>query len=60
VHLSRLDVYATSADVGLTPLEQDAKGKAAQEVKQLYKFICQQVHKSESPHAKAEKLTTGA
>jgi chromosome partitioning protein len=60
VHLSRLDVFATSADVGLTPLEQDPKGKAATEVKLLYKFVCQQVHQSRSPHAQAETLATGA
>jgi chromosome partitioning protein len=59
VHFSRLDIYATSADVGLTPVEQEPDGKAAAEVRKLYKFIIEQSHKSESPHVKNAELATG-
>jgi len=45
IHWSRLDVYGTSADVGLTPLEQAPEGKAADEIRRLYKFTCQQIRK---------------
>ena len=60
VHLSRLDIYATSADMGQTPLEQEPKGKAASEVRGLYKFIRQQVNKLRSQHVKDAKLAAGA
>ena len=60
VHLSRLDIYATSADIGQTPLEQEPKGKAASEVRALYKFIRQQVNKLRSQHVKDAKLAAGA
>ena len=60
VHLSRLDIYATSADVGLTPLEQEKKGKAAEEIRSLYKFTCQQVNKLRNPHVKNARLATGS
>jgi chromosome partitioning protein len=61
VHLSRFDVYATSADVGLTPEEQQPGGRAALEIRELYKFISQQVHKLRSVHVeKNAKLATGA
>lgn len=59
VHLSRLDIYAETQTTGTTPLEQDPKGKAAHELTQLYKFISQQLHKSESPHVKNAELATG-
>ncbi len=45
VHWSRLDIYGTSADIGLTPLEQAPESKAADEIRSLYKFTCQQVKK---------------
>ena len=60
VHLSRLDIYAETQTTGTTPLEQEPKGRAAVELKELYKFISSQVHKSESPqHVKTRKLATG-
>jgi len=59
VHLSRLDIYATSADLGLTPLEEDPKGRAALEIRGVYEFICQQVNKLRSEHVKNEGLATG-
>ena len=58
-HLSRLDIYGQTPETGLTPLEQEPKGKAATELKQLYKFISKQSHKSDSPHVKNQKLATG-
>jgi chromosome partitioning protein len=60
VHFSRLDIYATSADLGLTPLEQEPKGKAAAEIRGLYNFVCQQVNKLRNPHVKNARLATGA
>ena len=60
VHLSHLDIYATSADSGQTPLEIDPKGKAAEEVRKLYKFISKQSHKLESPHVQDAKLAVRA
>ena len=50
VHWSRLDVYATSADVGLTPLEQAPEGKAAEDIRSLYNFTCQQINKLRKSH----------
>lgn len=48
VHWSRLDVYGTAADVGLTPLEHAPGGKAADEIRSLYKFTCEQADKVRS------------
>lgn len=45
VHWSRLDIYGTAANVGLTPLEQTPNGRAAEEIRNLYKFTCQQIEK---------------
>jgi chromosome partitioning protein len=59
VHLSRLDIYASSADLGLTPLEQEPKGKAAIEIRGVYEFICQQVNKLRNEHVKNAGLATG-
>ena len=59
VHLSRLDIYAETQTTGSTPLEEEPKGRAAGEVKRLYKFIIQQVNKSDSPHVENAKLATG-
>lgn len=44
VHWSRLDVYGTAADAGLTPLEQVPEGRAAAEIRSLYNFTCQQIN----------------
>lgn len=61
VHLSRYDVYATSADVGSAPLEQEPGSKASEEIKQLYKFINQQVNKLGNKHVeKNAKLAARA
>lgn len=60
VHLCRRDIYAETQTTGLTPLEQQPEGKAAKELRQLYKFITRQVNKSDSPHVKDAKLATGA
>lgn len=50
VHLSRYDIYATAADAGSSPVEQDKNSKAAHEIKQLYKFISEHVHKLGGSH----------
>jgi chromosome partitioning protein len=59
VHLSRLDIYAETQTTGSTPLEHDPKGKAALELRQLYKFISKQSNKSESPHVENAEFATG-
>jgi chromosome partitioning protein len=59
IHLTRLDVYATSADIGQAVLEDEPDGKAANDVRELYKFICKQVNKLRSKHGQTEKLATG-
>jgi len=59
-HLSRLDIYAQTPETGLTPLEEEPKGKAATELKQLYKFISKQAHKSDSPHVKNQKFAASS
>ncbi|HEY4330138.1 MAG TPA: ParA family protein [Phycisphaerae bacterium] len=61
VHWSRLDVYATAADVGLTPLEQVRDGRAADEVRSLYRFTISEIQKSRSSdHVESRLATTGA
>lgn len=61
VHLSRYDIYATAADIGSTPLEQEPGSRAAKEIQQVYKFLCEQLRKSGSKHVeKNAELTTGA
>jgi chromosome partitioning protein len=60
VHWSLLSVYSTSADIGLTPLEQEPDGKAADEVRRLYTFTCQQVNKLRNQHVKDTELATSA
>jgi chromosome partitioning protein len=60
VHWSQLSIYATSADIGLTPIEQEPQGKAAEEVRSLYKFTCQQVNKLRNQHVKTPEFAEGA
>jgi chromosome partitioning protein len=60
MHLSRLDIYAHTPETGLTPLEREPKGKAANELRRLFKFISQQSNKWDSPHVKNAKLTTSS
>lgn len=43
-HLSRLEIFATSADMGLSVIEQEPKGRAAKEVKNIFKFICKEAN----------------
>jgi chromosome partitioning protein len=52
LHLSYLDLYATTQDSGQSVLEADPKGRAANEIQLLYKFTVSQSHKLESPHVK--------
>ena len=60
IHWSRLDIYATAADIGLTPIEEAPEGKAADEIRNLYKFTCQQINKLRNPHVKDGRAATGA
>jgi chromosome partitioning protein len=59
VHLSHLDVFGTSADQGMSPLELNPTGRAASEIQQLYKFTCAQSHKLDSATAEERDLQSG-
>jgi chromosome partitioning protein len=52
LHITDLDVYGTSQDVGKTVFDyDDPKGKrAAEEIRQLYKFVISQSHKLDNSH----------
>lgn len=50
VHLCDRDTYATAPAVGKAPNETEPQGKAAEELRQLYKFISALNDKSESGH----------
>ena len=52
VHLSHLDIYATTQDSGQSVLEAEPKGRAAEEMRQLYKFTISQTHKLGNSHVK--------
>ena len=54
-HLSQLDVYATTQDSGQSVLETEPKGRAADEIRQLYKFTISQTHKLGKPHVQNSK-----
>jgi len=54
-HLSQLDVYATTQDSGQSVLEAEPKGRAADEIRQLYKFTISQSHKLGKPHVETSK-----
>ncbi len=50
VHLCDRDAYGSAPAVGKAPNETEPEGKAADELRQLYKFISELSHKSESEH----------
>jgi chromosome partitioning protein len=60
IHWSHLSVYATASDIGGSPVEQEPEGKAAEEIRSLYKFTCQQVNKLRSQHVKTPEFAAGA
>ncbi|HEU5380269.1 MAG TPA: AAA family ATPase [Ktedonobacteraceae bacterium] len=61
VHLSRYDIYASAADIGSVPLEQEPESRAAKEIQQVYKFIYEQLRKSGSKHVEKDaKFAAGA
>jgi len=55
IHLSHLDVYATTQDSGQSVLEAEPKGRAADEIRQFYKFTISQNHKLENTHVQTHK-----
>ncbi len=59
-HLSHLDIYATTQDSGQSVLEAEPKGRAANEIQQLYKFTISQSHKLENSHVKNHKFAERA
>jgi len=48
-HLSQLDIFGTSQDIGKSVLDDQPKGRAAEEIRQLYKFIIDRTA-LEKPH----------
>jgi chromosome partitioning protein len=48
VHICSRDIYATAPAEGKAPNEIEPRGKAAQELRQLYKFISELTEKSDS------------
>lgn len=48
VHLCSRDVYASAPAAGKAPNESEPQGKAAEELRQIYKFISALIDKSES------------
>jgi chromosome partitioning protein len=60
VHLTRREIYAETQTSGVTPLEEQPQGKAASELRRLYKFSIQQLNKSDSPHVENADLAAGA
>ena len=52
VHICSRDIYATAPAEGKAPNEIDPRSKAAQELRQLYKFISELAEKSASELAK--------
>lgn len=59
-HLSHLDIYATTADSGQSPLEIDPTGRAATEIRRVYKFTCAQSNKLEKTHEQNSKFAKRA
>ncbi|MGL4941369.1 MAG: AAA family ATPase [Bifidobacterium asteroides] len=51
IHLCVRDIYKTAPAAGKTPIESEPDGRAASEIRELYKFISALLHKSESSHA---------
>lgn len=58
IHLCSRDAYASAPAVGKAPNETEPQGKAAEELRQLYKFVRDIVEKSDSPLI--QKSGTGA
>jgi len=60
-HICRYDIYATSADEGLIPEEKKSTHKAALEIRELYKFVTQQLNNARGSHVRQdEKSAAGA
>lgn len=55
LHLSHLDVYATTQDSGQSVLEAEPHGRAADEIRQLYKFTISQTHKLGNSHVQTSE-----
>jgi chromosome partitioning protein len=55
VVVNKLHPSATTQDSGQSVLEAEPKGRAANEIEQLYKFTISQSHKLENPHVQTRK-----
>ncbi len=54
-HLTQLDIYGTSQDIGKSVFDDDPEDRAAEEIRQLYKFTISQTHKLEVQHVQNRK-----
>jgi chromosome partitioning protein len=54
-HLTQLDIYGTSQDIGKSVFDDDPHDRAAEEIRQLYKFTISQTHKLELRHVENRK-----
>lgn len=62
VHLCQRDIYGDAPASGKAPQELEPAGKAAEELQQLYMFICQQLDMSGGQHGEGRRrrLAEGA
>ena len=49
-HVSQFDIFGTSQDEGKSIFDDEPKDRAANEIRQIYKFVTSQNHKLECPH----------
>jgi chromosome partitioning protein len=54
-HLSQLDIFGSSQDIGKSVFDDDPKGRAAEEIRQLYQFITQGTALERSHHGQSRK-----
>jgi chromosome partitioning protein len=54
-HLSHLDIFGTSQDIGKSVFDDEPKGRAAEEIRQLYKFIIRATKLEKSPHVQSRQ-----
>ena len=54
-HLTQLDIYGTSQDIGKSVFDDDPHDRAVEEIRQLYKFTISQTHKLELRHVENRK-----
>jgi len=55
LHISTRDIYGTSQDEGKSVFDDEPQGRAASEIRQLYKFTCAQSDKLENTHEQTRR-----